>query len=409
MSLSRPDRAAPGAGEAPPLFRSFWMGGFESACHVNRAGRRVDLVAETEHERACDEDYGLARSVGMRVVRDGVRWHVVERAGRYDFSSLTPMVAAAVRHRVQVVWNLMHYGWPDGLDPFGAAFVGRFARFAGAVARVLREQSDEVPFYVPVNEISFLAWAAGEVGDMAPRALRRGGELKRNLVRAALAAMDAVRDVDPRARFVHTDPVIAVLASSAHPELAAEAAAFTDSQFEAWDMLAGRRDPELGGSPDALDIVGANFYHGNLWELGGARPTWEERLGNERWPTPAALLRRVSERYERPLVLAETSHFGSGRAAWLTHMAEEVERAIRAGVSIEGICIYPLIDRPDWDDGARWHESGLWDLRRGEDGRLHRVPCETYLRALREAQRRLPIGASGSPRAHRDALPHDVA
>ena len=36
--------------------RSFWIGGFESACHINRAGCRLDLAAATQHDRFADAD-----------------------------------------------------------------------------------------------------------------------------------------------------------------------------------------------------------------------------------------------------------------------------------------------------------------------------------------------------------------
>jgi hypothetical protein len=45
------------------------------------------------------------------------------------------------------------------------------------------------------------------------------------------------------------------------PDLADEAREeTTDDTFFVWDVLAGRRHPELGGAPDILDIVGANCY-----------------------------------------------------------------------------------------------------------------------------------------------------
>src|SRR5512132_1133205 len=183
------------------LFRSFWMAGFESACHVNEAGTRLDMIHGTQHDRCVDEDYARLLEFGIRVVRDTVRWHLVERsAGTYDFSSLQPQIDAARRLGIQVVWDLCHYGWPDDVDLFSPGFVDRFARFSGAVARHLREQSDEVPSFTPINEISFLAWAAGEVGWFLPYAQGRGAEVKRQLIRATIAGIEALWAVDRRAR-----------------------------------------------------------------------------------------------------------------------------------------------------------------------------------------------------------------
>ena len=44
-----------------------------------------------------------------------------------------------------------------------------------------------------------------------PMARGRGTELKVQLVRASIAAIEAIRNVDPRARFVQIDPVINVV------------------------------------------------------------------------------------------------------------------------------------------------------------------------------------------------------
>src|SRR5687768_7253401 len=78
-----------------PLFASFWQAGFESASHRNEYGVRVDMLAATQHVEQAEEDYSRLRSLGIRVAREGVRWHLVEQGGGFDFSTLTPIVAAA--------------------------------------------------------------------------------------------------------------------------------------------------------------------------------------------------------------------------------------------------------------------------------------------------------------------------
>ena len=55
---------------------------------------------------------------------------------------------------------------------------------------------------------------------------------------------------------VHIDPLILVVAPRDRPDLKDEAEheTYTDT-FYAWDVIAGRRHPELGGSPEVLDLV----------------------------------------------------------------------------------------------------------------------------------------------------------
>ena len=59
-----------------------------------------------------------------------------------------------------MIWDLLHYGWPDDIDIWTPAFVDRFAAFAAAAARVIGPRTDGAPCYAPVNEISFWAGAA---------------------------------------------------------------------------------------------------------------------------------------------------------------------------------------------------------------------------------------------------------
>jgi beta-glucosidase/6-phospho-beta-glucosidase/beta-galactosidase len=373
--------------DPPQLFNSFWLAGFEASCHYTLAGERLDMLAAVQHDRRVVHDYALLRSMNIRSARDGVRWHLIERAGRYDFSSLAPMAEAARRQDIQVIWDLCHYGWPDDLDPYTPAFVDRFARFCKAVARFLADYTDAVPFYTPVNEISFLSWAVGKM--MHPNLKIDRHELKRNLVRATLAACDAIWEVDPRARITHVDPLVNVIPPRGRLDLTAAAHAQHMSQFEAWDMIAGRNAPELGGHPRYLDIIGINYYHSNQWEHPEGRLRWEDTPLDERWVPFYQLLNNMYQRYERPLYIAETSHFGAGRARWIKEIAEEVYQARAIGVPVEGICIYPILDRPDWEDPNHWHNSGLWDLLPDGQGCLQRVLNQEYAAQLNLSQRLL--------------------
>ena len=369
------------------MFQSFWQAGFESACHRNSLGVRVDLAALTQHDTQAASDYRMVAARGFRTVRDGVPWPAIDRGGRYDVSCLVPRLTAAVEAGVQVIWTLCHYGVPDDVDPFSPAFVDRFARYSRAVARVISDTSEAVPFYTPVNEMSFFSWAAGEEGRLVQPMVRgRGRDLKRNLVRATIAAIDAIREVDARARFVVVDPIIEVVAPWGRADLVAEAAAQTESQFEAWDMLAGIQEPELGGGPEYLDVVGVNYYHSNQWEYLDGRLRWEDVPRDPRWVPLRFLIARAFERYRRPTIVGETSHFGAGRARWIREIGNEVAAAVRMGVPLEGVCLYPIIDRPDWEDATHWHNSGLWDVHHTQGGPLTRVLNEDYDAALREAE-----------------------
>ncbi|HVW85827.1 MAG TPA: hypothetical protein VHB50_14155, partial [Bryobacteraceae bacterium] len=288
------------------LFRSFWIGGFESATHRNTRGERLDMIAGAQHDVRVREDYRLLRAVGIATARDALRWHLIDNGGRYDFSSFEPMLKAAIETGVQVIWDLCHYGYPDDIDLLKPEFVDRFARFSAAVTRFIRDHTDEIPYFSPVNEINFFAWAAAR-DLMYPHAFGRDNEIKTQLVRAGIASVQAIRDVEPRARITWPEPTIHVLPPRNRPDFAPAARAYRESQFDAWDMIAGRLHPELGGKPEYLDIVGSNFYHSNEWEYeGSGRLRWEDEPRDERWVPYHELLREIRQRYERPLYVAET-------------------------------------------------------------------------------------------------------
>src|SRR5947199_4884071 len=110
------------------IFNTFFQAGFECSTHRPRHGRRLDLIAATQHDTFARQDYRRLREQGIGTARDGIRWHLIERSPyQYDFSSALPMVCAAQDEGVQVMWDLCHYGWPDDLDIFSPAFIDRYA------------------------------------------------------------------------------------------------------------------------------------------------------------------------------------------------------------------------------------------------------------------------------------------
>jgi hypothetical protein len=366
---------------AAQSFHSFFLGGFECSTHRRQDGHRLDLLAATRHSRFVVEDYQALARQGISTVRDGLRWHLIEIApGQYDWSSLTPMLHAARGCGTQVIWDLCHYGWPDDLDIWSPAFVHRFARFAAAAAAIIRRETDGIAYYCAVNEMAFWAWAGGDVGRFNPCAQGRGPELNRQLVRAAIAATRAIRSVDPSARFVCAEPLINVLPKSSDPDHVHAAEAKRLSQFESIDLLTGRLEPELGGSPDLLDLIGLNYYPDNQWYLEGSTIP----MGHYAYRPLSEMLKEAHQRYGVPILLAETGAEGSSRAPWLNYVCAEVREAMAQGVPVAGVCLYPVVDYPGWED-ERLCPVGLLSAPDSHGARSAHQPLAYELRRQRRS------------------------
>jgi UDP-galactopyranose mutase len=368
-------------------FNTFWQAGYEGADHINRAEVALSMNQSTGHMDKVFEDYLLLQKFGIKTVRESIGWRLTEKDNVFDFSSIEPRARAAQKLRIQICWTFCHYGWPEDVDVYAPEFITRFARFCRAAAKFLEPFSDSAPIYSPLNEISFTSWALSvhlfHCKNMFDE--RSQTEAKRQLVRAALAGCDAIWEVSPNARIMHCDPIIHVVSPLDRPEWNQWATDWNSAQYESWDMLCGQREPELGGHPRYLDLIGANYYHDNQWECGTHTKLWWH-LGNPRRKPLHEMLVELQARYHRPILLAETSHVGSGRGIWIKQVAEQIALAIKKDVQCVGICLYPAIDRHDWENENYWHHSGLWDIKNAPQN-MQRVLPTSYAEGLRQAQR----------------------
>jgi hypothetical protein len=372
--------------EGRRLFPSFFLAGFECSTPVTREGRMMHQLQATQHDRFAYDDYRRLLAVNIHTVREGAPWNLIEQVpGAYDFAPIQPLIDAGRRTGMLQIWDLFHYGYPQDIDPFSPALAERFARFCEAFVRYVRREYPETRFYTPINEISFFSWAGAEVGWWAPFQYQRGWELKKSLVRAAIAGMNAIWNVQPEARFVHPDPLIHVAVPEGHPELAEAAATYESYMWHGWDMLCGRLEPELGGTPRHLDIIGVNVYWTGQYEYGKPLEPLDMR-DPRRKPLREQLL-EAYRRYERPMIIGETACWGEWRAPWLRYVVDESLAAMAQGVDLHGICLYPIIDFPQWHTG-RFDHWGLWDLVR-VDGHLERVLVPDYHAELLAAQERV--------------------
>src|SRR5581483_10614666 len=102
--------------------------------------------------------------------------------------------------------------------------------------------------------------------------------------------------------------------------------------------------------------IGINYYDRNQWWNFGSTI----RRGEPAYRPFREILGEVYARYQRPMFVSETGTENEDRPDWLAYIAEEVRAAIRSGVDLQGIYLYPILNHPGWDDDRHCY-NGLWD------------------------------------------------
>ena len=357
------------------MFASFGWGGYEAASHRRGDGARVDALRSSRHDRWATLDNAILASLGVRTVREALRWHLIGE-GRRDWSSAQAQIEAARATGMEVVWDICHWGVPEGMDVMAPDWPDRLANLTHDAVAMLRREGCAVAGWVPVNEMSFWSWAGGQMGWFDPHRQGEGDALKRQLVRGHLAAVGALRAMRCTEPVLVTEPLIWVAPSGDTPAEVAEAAGFVESSFAAVRWV-------LEADPTAIDVLGLNYYPHNQWVMHGPRlPD-----GDPRRRGLATLLADATRRFPLPIVLTETGAEEPDGDAWLADVADQAARAMTAGVPLEGVCIYPVTDYLGWDDdrhcpcGPIGMQDGRRFVRPGQAAALQALNALRPLRA----------------------------
>jgi len=362
------------------------MGGFECSDQLNCFGYRVDLLGDTAHPDFIQQDYSSLRQLGVHTVREGLQWSRVEqKLGCYDWSRMVLIAEAAQSMDIQVIWDLCHFGYPDDLTPLHPLFCERFVAYALAFVEAYRAvQPLGWLILTPINEVSFISWLGGEEAATSPYTKSYGWEVKYALARAYIAAVKALKRADTAVVVMSTEPLIHIVADDEDDEqMLADVVQKNEEQYQIMDILMGNICPELGGNPEMVDVVGLNFYPNNQWCYpSGQQLDWKQISNSDKVKSLRELCRQTYNRYPKPFVIAETSLEGGDKTLWLQYMDTELRALLREGLPLWGCCIYPVLNRPDWDFPERWHDSGIWSVDAQTKTRAIQQPYADIIRSL---------------------------
>lgn len=383
-----------------PLPRGF-LWGASTAAHQIEGGNTLNDWARFErapgnirnHEKsgpAADhwnrvvEDIGLLRELGANAYRFSIEWSRVEpEPGRWDeaaWAHYADEIGQLRAEGIEPMVTLLHFTLPGWIADRGGLTADDFAeRFGAFASEAARRFGREVRFWCTVNEPNVQMYQ-GYVAGIWPPGRRDTAAAARafaGLVRGHTAAARAIRAAradakigaavnlivfDPQRRWWLPDWIGAREADRGFNW------AFYDSiQRGAITLrLAGfpRLDDPVPGLQGSADFVGVNYYRRNLVRFRPAAPGLVELrqgpgalsdTGVEIYPEGLLrLLRRVWQRYHRPVIIAENGVADARdayRAAYLRAHAYAVGRAIQEGIPVEGYFHWSLLDNFEWSEG----------------------------------------------------------
>ncbi len=370
--------------------RFMFATGIECSCPMitGRDGRdqRVDQLESSFHYRHWREDLALVSELGLRFLRYGPPYHLVQQGpNRFDWEFTDQVFAELARLRIEPIVDLCHFGVPDWIGNFqNPDFPELFAEYAQAFAR----RFPWVKFYTPVNEIYVCAKLSTLSGLWNER--RRNDEAAfvtalRHLSKANLLAIAAILQVRNDAAFIQSESAEYFHLGSTDPLTQERVHWENERRFLSFDLLYSvepcaelvsylldngmTRDEYRWfmhhGLGDRI-VMGNDFYERNeqVVTSGGELKPAGEVFG---W---AAITHEYYERYRRPVMHTETNTLNAADGPrWLWKEFFNVRHLRKLGVPVIGFTWYSLVDQMDWGmaldkDFGVVTPVGLYDLSR---------------------------------------------
>jgi beta-glucosidase/6-phospho-beta-glucosidase/beta-galactosidase len=365
---------------------------------IDHGKTRRDMLAECDHYNRYQEDLGLVKEMGLKVLRYGLPYYNIQKApGKYDWEFADLAMAEMQRLGITPILDLMHFGVPDWLGNFqNPELPIYFADYCEQVAK----RYPWVRYYTPVNEIYVTARSSAKDGVWNEQ-LKSDKGFVTALKHCAAASIMGTQQIAK-----HRPDCVIVQSESAEfiHELRAERMPAVQLEnllrFTSLDLLYAhhpegevvnylydngmtRQEYEwfMAGEPPGYQIMGNDYYGRNekIMLPNGEICTSIDVLG---WST---ITHDYYQRYKKPVMHTETNVFDANEAStWLWKQWVNVLRLRKEGVPVLGFTWYSLIDQVDWETGLAEKKGtvnacGLFDL-----DRKPRQVAEAYKMLLEE-------------------------
>jgi beta-glucosidase/6-phospho-beta-glucosidase/beta-galactosidase len=360
--------------------------GIECSYPTIEHGRwRRDEMDSTRHYEFWQEDFRLAREIGITHIRYGPPLHLIfQGPGRYDWDYIDPQMAELEEFGPEPIIDLCHFGVPAWLGNLQNPDIGRaLEEYAGAFA----ERFPWVRFYTPVNEMYVCARMSALDG-LWNEQLRDEGAYARaawNLANASIRMSDAILKQRQDAVFINSESSEFYQPCCPDPEIQKIAQAANERRFLPLDLIfAHALSPHMHDLLCAQGISNediARLQHRTVPRrsiLGVDYYEWNERLIDRQGHAVAlgelfgwyVIADQYWRRYKRPMMHTETNKMDAdGAARWLWRQWHNVQLLAKSGVPLVGFTWYSLTDQIDWsiamgESVGIVYPVGLFDLNR---------------------------------------------
>jgi dTDP-4-dehydrorhamnose reductase len=377
-------------------------GGVE--CTVNRVQDRYFCQLTRSGHLSRADDLERFAELGITTLRYPVLWECTAPDGldRANWAWADQQLHRLNELGIEAIVGLVHHGsGPAHTSLMDVGFCDLLGRYAGAVAA----RYPWVEYYTPVNEPLTTARFSGWYGLWFPHG-RDDKVFGRTLIHQCMAivcAMQAVREVNPRAKLVQTDDLGKTYAT---PLLGYQAEFQNELRWLGWDLLCGRvsrhhplwhwltKDCEIAAAqlewfaenPCPPDIIGLNYYVTSERFLDERMENYPDHAGGGnhrhryvdieaaralRKPTLDIQMRITEawERYSLPLAITE-AHLDATREdqlRWFHEVWHATEDAKRSGVDVRAVTMWALLGAHDWNslvtECRDYYEPGAFDIR----------------------------------------------
>lgn len=324
-----------------------------------QAGKLPKSNVAVDHYHRFEEDFQLAKSIGLNAMRISLEWSRIEPTpGHWDMD--------AVEHYRQVLHTmkangltrmvtLLHFTLPVWLYKTGgfgnAQAVSAFARYAKFIAENL---GTEIDLWNTINEPEVYTYMSSIKGMWPPfsKNLPRAFTVFSNLAKAHNQAYDVIKQVLPTAQIGMAKNNVYNEAFRPNSWLDQQAVTLSDWFGNYWF---------LNKIQHKVDFIGLNYYFYHSLSVswkGIVQKNLEGPKSDMGWRTfPEGIYHLVialHERYHKPIYITENGIANARddmRQDFIREHLLWLSRAIDSGTEVKGYFYWTLTDTYEWHDG----------------------------------------------------------